>query len=168
MTWLGLVTAITLVLGLLGTGILAMLGTSLRAQHATTTKQKWNRRMLAAGLSTLAAALILPFLFQEPQAGLVFLLGWAGLAILVAAMFSARRPTRLLSVLLFLTLALAALVSLPPHRAALYGVTLFAACGLLLSKLTRMTIVRTGDGPTTPRKPRRKPPGDERTGFDWA
>jgi hypothetical protein len=168
MTWLGLVTAITLVLGLLGTGILAMLATSLRTQHETTTKQTWNRRLLTAGLSTLAAAVVLPFLLQEPKAGLVFVLGWIGLAILVAAMFSARRPTRLLSVLLFLTLALAALVSLPPHRAAFYGVTLFVACGLLLAKLTRMTIDRTDGRPAGKRPRQSPPPGEERAPFDWA
>jgi hypothetical protein len=179
MTWLGLVTTVTLVLGLLGTSILAMLGTSLRTQHHTTTKQSWNRRMLTAGLSTLAAALVVPFLLQESQAGVVFVLGWVGLGILVAAMFSARRPTRLLSVLLFLTLALAALVSIPPHRAAFYGVSLFVVCGLLLAKVTRSSIDRTngrpGDGRPGDGRPgdgkgqrRRIRPGDEGNDFDWA
>jgi hypothetical protein len=168
MTWLGLVTAITLLSGLIGTGLLAMLGLSLRTQHETTTKQTWNRRLLGGGLSALTAALILPFLLQEPQAGAVLVLGWVGLGILVAAMFSSRRPTRLLSVLLFLTLALAALVSLPPHRAAFYGISLFVVCGLLLAKITRMTIDRTGGYPASGKSPHQNPPGDERSDFDWA
>jgi hypothetical protein len=152
MTWLGLVTTITLVVGLLGATILAFLGTSLRTQHVTTTRQSWNRRMLTLGGSALGAAVVFPFLLQEPNAGVAFAVGWIGLGVLVASMFASRRPTRLLAVLLFLTLALAVLVSLPLHRAALYGVGLFVVAGLLLAKITRTTIIRT----------------QERTGFDWA
>jgi hypothetical protein len=108
--------------------------------------------MLTLGGSALGAALVFPFLLQEPKAGIAFAVGWVGLGTLVACMFASRRPTRLLAVLLFLTLALAVLVSLPLHRAALYGVGLFVVAGLLLARITRTTIVRT----------------EERTGFDWA
>ena len=152
MTWLGLVTTITLGVGLLGASILVFLGTSLRTQHATTTKQSWNRRMLGLGGAALGAAVILPFLLEKPAAGLAFGLGWIGLGVLLATMFSPRRPTRLLGVLLFLTLALATLISLPPHRAAFYGVSLFVVAGLLLAMITRITISRS----------------ESRTGFDWA
>jgi hypothetical protein len=152
MTWLGLVTTITLVSGLLGASILTYLATSLRLQHATTTKQTWNRRMLGLGGSALGAAVILPFLLEKPTVGLAFGLGWIGLGVLVGATFSPRRPTRVLGVLLFLTLALATLIRLPPHRAAFYGLSLFVVAGLLLALVTRITIARS----------------ESRTGFDWA
>jgi hypothetical protein len=152
MTWMGLVTMITLVVGLLGASILAFLATSLRLQHATTTKQLWNRRMLGFGGSALGAAVILPFLLEKPAAGLAFGLGWIGLGVLLAAMFSARMPTRVLGVLLFLSVALATLIHLPPHRAAFYGVSIFVVAGLLLAMVTRISITRS----------------EARTGFDWA
>ena len=58
----------------------------------------------------------------------------------LACMFSSRLPTRLLSVLLFLTVALATVLHLPPDRAALYGVGVFVVAGLSLAKFGRVLI----------------------------
>jgi hypothetical protein len=140
MTWLGLVGAVTMIIGFAAVVVLGFLGISLRSQGAATTRQLWNRRMLMVGGGGLGVAFLLPFVFVGPPAGLVFAAGWIALGVLVACMFSARLPTRLLSILLFLTVALATVLRLPPHRAALYGVGVFVAAGLLLAKFGRILI----------------------------
>ena len=140
MTWLGLVGAVTMIVGFATVALLELLGVSLRVQGPDTTRQSWNRRMLTLGGVGFGAAFLLPFVLVGPLAGVVFAAGWAALGVLVACMFSSRRPTRLLSVLLFLTVALATVLHLPPDRAALYGVGVFVVTGLSLAKLGRVLI----------------------------
>ncbi len=146
MTWLGLVGAVTMIIGFGAVTVLGLLGISLRAQGAATTRQMWNRRMLTMGGGGLGIAFVLPFVFVGPLAGLVFAAGWIALGVLVACMFSARLPTRLLSILLFLTVALATVLRLPPHRTALYGVGIFVATGLVQAKFGRVLIRNAGAG----------------------
>ncbi len=140
MTWLGLVWAVTMIVGYTAVALLGLLGLSLRFQGPDTTRQSWNRRMLTLGGFSFGAAFLLPFVLVGPMAGLVFAAGWAALGVLLACMFSSRLPTRLLSVLLFLTVALATVLHLPPDRAALYGVGVFVVAGLSLAKLGRVLI----------------------------
>ncbi len=140
MTWVGLVGAVTMIVGFAAVALLCLLGVSLRVQGPDTTRQSWNRRMLALGGVGFGAAFLLPFVLVGPRAGVVFAAGWAALSVLVACMFSSRRPTRLLSVLLFLTVALATILHLPPDRVALYGVGVFVVGGLSLAKVGRVMI----------------------------
>jgi hypothetical protein len=142
MTWFGLVAAATMITGFGGMGLLSLLGVSLRAQGRDTTRQSWNRRMLALAGVALGVSFLLTFVLLGPLAGLVFVVGWAALGILVGAMFSSRVPTRLLSILLFLTVALAAITRLPPRGGTLAGVAAFVLLGLLLAKLSRAMIQR--------------------------
>ncbi len=146
MTWLGLVWAVTMTVGFAAVALLALLGVSLRMQGPDTTRQSWNRRMLTLGGAGFGVALLLPFVLVGPTAGLVFAAGWAALAVLVGCMFSSRVPTRLLSVLLFLTVALATVLHLPPDRAALYGVGVFVVAGLSLAKFERVLIRNAESG----------------------
>jgi hypothetical protein len=140
MTWLGLVGAVTMIVGFAAVALLGLLGVSLRVQGPDTTRQSWNRLMLTLGGAGFGAAFLLPFVLVGPLAGVVFAAGWAALGVLVCGMFSSRRPTRLLSVLLFLTVALATVLHLPPDRSALYGVGVFVVAGLTLAKLGRVLI----------------------------
>ncbi len=142
MTWLSLVTTVTLVVGFTGMGTLSVLGASLRTQGSGTTKQTANRRMLALGATLCGTAILLPFLATGWRAALFFGLGWAALGILVAAMFASRVPTRLLATLLFLSAALFAVVALPPHMGTFDAVGVFVVAGLILAKLTRMATRR--------------------------
>jgi cell division protein FtsW (lipid II flippase) len=142
MTWLGLVAAVTMITGFGGVSLLSVLGVSLRAQGTDTTRQSWNRRMLALSAVALATALLLAFVLAGPLAGLVCVIGFITLGILVAAMFSTRYPTRLLSVLLFLTVSLAAVTRLPPRGGTFDGVATFVVLGLLLAKMSRLMIRR--------------------------
>jgi len=144
MTWLGLVAAVTMTVGFAAVAVLGLLGISLRSQGTDTTRQAWNRRMLALGGGGLGTAFLLPFILLGPLPGLVFAAGWAALSVLMACMFSSRLPTRFLSVLLFLTVALAIVLRLPPHRPALDGVGVFVVAGLLLAKLGRVLIRNAG------------------------
>jgi hypothetical protein len=111
-------------------------------QGADTTRQAWNRRMLTLGTAASATALLLPLLLLGPWPGLVFAIGWVALAVLVGSMFSPRAPTRLLSVLLFLTVALAGVTRLPPRGVTFDGVGAFVVLGLVLAKLNRVMIRR--------------------------
>ena len=140
MTWLGVVAVVTMIVGFASVAILGLLGVSLRSQGTQTTRQSWNRRMLALGGGGLGTAIVLPFILVGAVAGLVFAAGWVALGVLMACMFSSRMPTRLLAILLFLTVALATVLHLPPHRPALDGVGVFVAVGLLLAKLSRVLI----------------------------
>jgi hypothetical protein len=142
MTWFGLVAAATMITGFGGMGLLSLLGVSLRAQGAATTRQAWNRRMLTLAGLALAMSFLVTFLILGPVAGLVFVVGWAALGVLLGAMFSSRFPTRLLSLLLFLTVALGAITRLPPRGGTLDGVTAFVLLGLLLAKFSRVMIRR--------------------------
>jgi hypothetical protein len=142
MTWFGLVAAVAMVMGFGGMALLSVLGIALRAQGPTTTRQSWNRRMLSLAGLALGTSFLLTFLLLGPIAGLVFSIGWLALAVLVGAMFSPRYPTRLLSILLFLTVALAAITRLPPRGETLDGVAAFVLLGLLLAKLSRVMIRR--------------------------
>jgi hypothetical protein len=142
MTWFGLVAAATMITGFGGMALLSVLGVSLRAHGADTTRQSWNRLMLSLAGLALGASFLLTFLLLGPIAGLVFVVGWIALAVLVGSMFSPRYPTRLLSVLLFLTVALAAVTRLPPRGGTLDGVAAFVLFGLLLAKLSRVMIRR--------------------------
>jgi hypothetical protein len=141
MTWLSLVTAVTLVAGFTGMAILNMLGSSLRTQPGAT-RPAANRRMLNAGGSLCGAAIVLPFLAAGWRTALFFGVGWVALGILVAAMFASRVPTRLLATLLFLSAALFAVVALPPHMGTFDAVGAFVLAGLILAKLTRMATRR--------------------------
>jgi hypothetical protein len=138
MTWLSLVTTVTLVAGFAGMGVLSLLGASLRTQGAGTTRQSVNRRMLAVGGTLCGAAIVLPFLALGWLSALFFGVGWVALGVLVAAMFASRVPTRLLATLLFLSAALFAVVSLPPQMGTFNAVGAFVVAGLVLAKLTRM------------------------------
>jgi hypothetical protein len=138
MTWLSLVTAVTLVIGFTGMGILSMLGASLRVQSAATTRQSSNRRLLALGAGLCAAAVVVPFIAAGWFAALMFAAGWLVLGVLVAAMFATRIPTRMLATLLFLSAALLAVVTLPPHMGTFDTVGAFVIAGLVLAKLTRL------------------------------
>jgi hypothetical protein len=138
MTLLSLVITVTLLAGFAGMGTLSLLGASLRTQGAGTTRQTLNRRMLALGGTLCGTAILLPFLATGWRAALLFGVGWVALGILVAAMFAARVPTRLLATLLFLSVALLAVVSLPPHMGTFNAVGTFVVAGLVLAKLTRM------------------------------
>ena len=143
MTWLGLVAAVTMIVGFAAVAVLGLLGISLRFLGPGTTRQTWNRRMLVSGGGGLGAAFLAPFVLLGARAGLVFAAGWVALGILVACMFSSRLPTRLLSILLFLTVALATVLRLP-HRPAFYGVGVFVVAGLSLAKLGRVLICQGG------------------------
>jgi hypothetical protein len=136
MTWLSLVTTVTLVVGFAGMGALSVLGASLRIQGAGTARPTSNRRMLAVGTTLCGAAIVLPFLALGWLAALFFGVGW------VAAMFASRVPTRLLATLLFLSSALFAVVALPPHMGTFDAVGAFVVAGLILAKLTRMATRR--------------------------
>ena len=142
MTLVGLVTAVTLVAGFVGMGVFSLLGASLQTQGAGTTRQAANRRMLARGGAFNAAAILLPFLGLGWRSALFFAIGWAALGVLVAAMFASRAPTRLLATLLFLSAALLAVVSLPPHMGTFNAVGVFVVGGLVLAKLTRLASIR--------------------------
>jgi hypothetical protein len=147
MTLVSLVTTVTLLGGFAGMGVLSLLGASLRTQGAGTTRQALNRRMLAVGGTLYGSAILLPFLAMGWRSALFFALGWVALAILVGAMFASRVPTRLLATLLFLSGALLAVVSLPPHMGTFNAVGAFVVGGLVLAKLTRMASRRiTQDG----------------------
>ena len=137
MTWLSLVTAVTLVAGFTGMAMLSVLGASLRTQPGAT-RPTANRRMLNMGGAFCGAAILLPFLAVGWQAALFFAAGWLALGILVAAMFASRVPTRLLATLLFLSAALFAAVALPPHMGTFNAVGGFVVGGLVLAKLTRL------------------------------
>jgi hypothetical protein len=142
MTWFGLVAAATMVTGFGGMALLSVLGIALRAQGPDTTRQSWNRRMLYLASLAIGTSFLLTFVLLGPIAGLVFAIGWLALAVLLGAMFSPRYPTRLLSILLFLTVALAAITRLPPRGGTLDGVAAFVLLGLLLAKLSRVMIRR--------------------------
>jgi hypothetical protein len=143
MTLLGLVATVTLIAGFGGMGTLSLLGASLRTQGAGTTRQTLNRRMLATGGALCGTAILLPFLALGWRSALFFGVGWVALGVLVAAMFASRVPTRLLATLLFLSAALFAVVSLPPHMGTFNAVGAFVIGGLVLAKLTRVASVRT-------------------------
>ena len=143
MTLSGLVATVTLVAGFGGMGTLSLLGASLRTQGAGTTRQALNRRMLATGGALCGAAILLPFLALGWRSALFFGVGWVALGVLVAAMFASRVPTRLLATLLFLSAALLAVVSLPPHMGTFNAVGAFVVGGLVLAKLTRVASIRT-------------------------
>jgi hypothetical protein len=147
MGWSGLVGAVSMIVGFAAVALLCLLGVSLRIQGPDTIRQSWNRRMLTLGGVGFAIAFLLPFMLVGPRAGGIFAAGWAALGVLVACMFSSRRPTRLLSVLLFLTVALAMILHLPPDGAALYGVGVFVVAGLSLAKLQRVMIRNAETGP---------------------
>jgi hypothetical protein len=98
--------------------------------------------MLAVGACLCGAAVVLPFLAAGWRAASLFALGWLALGVLVGAMFASRVPTRLLGTLLFLSAALFAMVTLPPHRGTLDAVSAFVVAGLVLAKLTRMAARR--------------------------
>jgi hypothetical protein len=142
MTLLGLVTTVTLVAGFAGMGVFSLLGASLRTQGADTTRQNLNRRMLVLGGALYGAAILLPFLALGWRSAVFFGVGWAALGVLVAAMFASRVPTRLLATLLFLSAALLAVVSLPPHMGTFNAIGTFVVGGLVLAKLTRMASIR--------------------------
>jgi hypothetical protein len=142
MTLLGLVTTVTLVAGFAGMGVFSLLGASLRTQGAGTSRQALNRRMLAVGGTLYAVAILLPFLALGWRSALFFAVGWVALGILVGAMFASRVPTRLLATLLFLSAALLAVVSLPPHMGTFNAVGAFVVGGLALAKLTRLASIR--------------------------
>jgi hypothetical protein len=142
MTWFGLVAAATMITGFGGMGLLSVLGISLRAQGPDTARPSWNRRMLTLAGLAFGASFLLTFLLLGPVAGLVFVVGWVALGVLVGAMFSSRYPTRLLSILLFLTVALAAVTRLPPRGGTFDGVAAFVLFGLLLAKLSRAMLRR--------------------------
>ncbi len=143
MTWLGVVAAVTMIIGFAAVAVLGLLGISLRSHGKQTTRQSWNRRMLALGGGGLGTAILLPFIFVGAVAGLVFAAGWVALGVLIACMFSSRLPTRLLALLMFLTVALATMLHVPPHRPDLDSVGAFVAIGLLLAKLSRLLIRQT-------------------------
>jgi hypothetical protein len=148
MTLLGLVTIVTLVAGFAGMGVLSLLGASLRTQGTDTTRQTLNRRMLAIGGTLFGAAVVVPFLALGWRSAVLFGVGWVALGILVAAMFATRVPTRFLATLLFLSAALLAVVSLPPHMGTFNAVGVFVVGGLVLAKLTRLASRRISeDGP---------------------
>jgi hypothetical protein len=148
MTLLGLVTIVTLVAGFAGMGVLSLLGASLRTQGTDTTRQTLNRRMLAIGGTLFGAAVVVPFLALGWRSAVLFGVGWVALGILVAAMFATRVPTRFLATLLFLSTALLAVVSLPPHMGTFNAVGVFVVGGLVLAKLTRLASRRISeDGP---------------------
>jgi hypothetical protein len=138
MTWLSLVTTVTLMTGFSGMGILSLLGASLRIQGDGTTRQAANRRLLTLGASLCGAAVVLPFIGSGGLAAVWFSVGWLSLGVLVAAMFAARVPTRMLAVMLFLSVALFAAVTLPPHMGTFDTVGIFVVAGLMLAKLTRV------------------------------
>jgi hypothetical protein len=140
MTWLGIVAAVTMIVGFGAAAVLGLLGISLRSHGKQTTRQSWNRRMLALGSGGLVAAVLLPFVLVGALAGLVFAAGWVALGVLLACMFSSRLPTRLLAILMFLTVALGTVLHVPPHRPDLDSVGAFVAVGLLLAKLSRLLI----------------------------
>jgi hypothetical protein len=147
MTWLSLVTTVTLITGFVGMGILSLLGASLRAQGSATTRQTVNRRMLATGACFCGAAVVLPFVAMGWVAAFFFGMGWLALAVLVGAMFASRLPTVLLAMVLFLSVALFAVVSLPAHMGTFDAVGAFVVAGLVLAKLTRVAnqrLVRSG------------------------
>jgi hypothetical protein len=145
MTWLSLVTAVTLVAGFTGMATLSVLGASLRTQPGAT-RPAANRRMLNLGGSLCGVAILLPFLATGWRASLFFAVGWVALGILVAAMFASRGPTRLMATLLFLSVALFAVVALPPHMGTFDAVGAFVVAGLILAKLTRMATRRITPG----------------------
>jgi len=142
MTWLSLVTTVTLISGFVGMAVLHLLGLSLLAQEASTTKPTWNRRMLAAGVCAAGAGIVIPFLALGWITAAFFAFGWLALGILGAAMFASRVPTRLLATLLFLTVALYAVVRLPPSQGTFDAVGVFVVAGLVLAKVTRVAIRR--------------------------
>ena len=144
MAWVAMVAAVAMISGFGGISLLSLLGVSLRTQGADTNRQAWNRRMLTSGATASGGAFLLTLLLLGPLPGLVFVIGWVALALLVVAMFSARTPTRLLSVLLFLTVALAAVTRLPPRGATFYGIGAFVVLGLLMAKISRVMILRIG------------------------
>jgi hypothetical protein len=143
MTWLSLVTAVTLISGFVGMAVLHLLGLSLRAQEASTTKQTWNRRMLAVGVCAAGAGIVIPFLALGWIKAAFFGFGWLALGVLGAAMFASRVPTRLLATLLFLTAALYAVVRLPPSQGTFDAVGVFVVAGLALAKITRVAVRRS-------------------------
>jgi hypothetical protein len=142
MAWLALVAAVTMITGFGGISLLCVLGVSLRTQGPDTTRQSWNRRMFALGGIASVVSFLFTLLLLGPMPGLVFVIGWVALAILAAAMFSPRFPTRLLSIMLFLTVALTAVTRFPPRGATFDGVGTFVVMGLLLAKLNRVMIRR--------------------------
>lgn len=142
MTWLSLVTTVTLICGFFGMAVFHLLGLSLRAQDARTTKQTWNRHMLGAGACAAGAAVVIPFLALGPPKALLFGFGWLALGAMGAGMFASRVPTRLLTTLLFLTAALYAVVTLPPTQGSFDAVGVFVVAGLVLAKVTRVAIRR--------------------------
>jgi hypothetical protein len=143
MTLLGLVATVTLIAGFGGMGTLSLLGASLRTQGAGTTRQALNRRMLATGGALCGTAILLPFLALGWRSALFFGVGWVALGVLVAAMFASRVPTRLLATLLFLSAALLAVVSLPPHMGTFNAVGAFVIGGLVLATRVSLASVRT-------------------------
>jgi hypothetical protein len=142
MAWVALVAAVTMITGFVGLSLLCVLGVSLRIQGPDTTRQSWNRRMFTLGGTASGAGFLLTLLLLGPLPGLVFAIGWVALAVLAGAMFSPRIPTRLLSILLFLTVALAGVTRLPPRSATFDGIGAFVVLGLLLAKLNRVMIRR--------------------------
>jgi uncharacterized membrane protein len=145
MTWLSLVTAVSLVAGFTGMAMLSVLGASLHTQTGAT-RPNANRRMLTMGGAFCGAAILLPVLAVGWLTALFFAVGWVALGILVAAMFASRVPTRLLATLLFLSVALFAVVALPPHMGTFDAVGAFVVAGLILAKLTRMATRRITPG----------------------
>ena len=143
MTWLSIVTTVTLIFGFTGIAVLHLLGLSLRAQSAGTTKQAWNRRMLATGIGAAGAAIVIPFLALGIHRALFFGFGWLALGTFGAGMFASRVPTRFLTTLLFLTAALYAVVTLPPSQGTLDAVGVFVVVGVVMAKATRIAIRRT-------------------------
>jgi hypothetical protein len=144
MAWVALVAAVAMITGFGGISLLSVLGVSLRTQGSDTLRQAWNRRMLAWGATASGAAFLLTFLLLGPLPGLVFVIGWVTLAVLVGSMFSPRTPNRLLSILLFLAVALAAVTRLPPRTLTFYGIGAFVVLGLLMAKMCRLMIRRVG------------------------
>jgi hypothetical protein len=96
--------------------------------------------MLGAGICAAGAAIVIPFLALGLPKALFFGFAWLALGILGAGMFASRVPTRLLTMLLFLTAALFAIVTLPRSRGTLDAVCVFVVFGLVLAKVTRVAI----------------------------
>ena len=140
MTWMGVVITLTMISAFVALIALSLLGASLRTQGPDTSRQTSNRRLLAVTCAAFGAALLIPILLKGVLLGLFVAVGLLVLTGLNLAMFSARRGTRLLAVLLFLTFSLIASVGLPPHRSTADILVVFVVGGLLLAKFTRVAI----------------------------
>jgi hypothetical protein len=135
---LGIVTIVSFVCSVVGSGLLIVLAISLRTQGNDTNKQVWNRRMLTGGSLTYAIGLLLPFLLLRVGNASAVAIGVLILGFLVAGLVVIGRLRRVLAVLCFVAAAL--VIGLAPHltRDSLYDAAALLGGGFLLTVVSRV------------------------------